>query len=63
MFMNAVDVLEWGRNQWPDVSKDDRGAIFEKSFIRGAKSMFLEAMHEVRIFTSTIPSETYSQSI
>ncbi|KAJ2917883.1 hypothetical protein MD484_g2579, partial [Candolleomyces efflorescens] len=46
MFMNAVDVLEWGRNQWPDVSKDDRGAIFERGFIRSVKLMYLEAIHE-----------------
>ncbi|KAJ2927285.1 hypothetical protein H1R20_g9809, partial [Candolleomyces eurysporus] len=46
MLMNALDVLEWGRNQWPDVSKDDRGTIFEKSFIRAVKLMLLEAMHE-----------------
>ncbi|RXW19116.1 hypothetical protein EST38_g6722 [Candolleomyces aberdarensis] len=46
MLMNALDVLEWGRNQWPDVSKDDRGTIFEKNFIRGVKLMLLEAMHE-----------------
>lgn len=52
MLMNTLDVLEWGRNQWPDVSIEQRGTIFEKSFIRAVKSMLLEAMHEVGIFTS-----------
>ncbi|KAJ2927281.1 hypothetical protein H1R20_g9810, partial [Candolleomyces eurysporus] len=46
MFMNALEVLEWGRNQWPDIPMKDRGFIFERRFIRSVKTIFLETMQE-----------------
>ncbi|RXW19132.1 hypothetical protein EST38_g6721, partial [Candolleomyces aberdarensis] len=46
IFMNALEVLEWGRNQWPDIPMGDRGFIFERRFIRSVKMIFLETMQE-----------------
>ncbi|KAG2022691.1 hypothetical protein CC2G_000419 [Coprinopsis cinerea AmutBmut pab1-1] len=40
----ALDLCDWGRQQWPDVPRGDRGAIFELSFIRGIKRLKLENM-------------------
>ncbi|KAG1893485.1 uncharacterized protein F5891DRAFT_1282054 [Suillus fuscotomentosus] len=37
----AVDLLEWGRLVWKDVHKDDRGVIFEDTFLRSVRSMHL----------------------
>lgn len=48
-FRRALDVLEWGSIEWKDVHCDDRGVIFEPSFINGVRKMHLEAMWEVRI--------------
>lgn len=50
----ALDVLEWGSNKWKDVSQDDRGVIFELSFIRGVRKMYMEALWEVRIRMSIL---------
>ncbi|KJA14493.1 hypothetical protein HYPSUDRAFT_49121 [Hypholoma sublateritium FD-334 SS-4] len=44
-YTRAVEVLDWGQLMWRDVPAIDRGVIFEKTFIRGAKRMQLSAMH------------------
>ncbi|KAG2128642.1 uncharacterized protein EDB93DRAFT_1184074 [Suillus bovinus] len=38
----AIDLLEWGRNVWKNVPKDDRGAIFQDTFLRGVRSLHLK---------------------
>jgi hypothetical protein len=48
-FRRALDILEWGSSKWKDVPRDDRGAIFESSFIRGVRKLYLDALWEVRI--------------
>ena len=40
----ALEVLEWGQEAWRDVPTADRGCIFEHTFIRGVRSMHLEAL-------------------
>lgn len=42
----ALDFLEWGRKQFANVPKEDRGAIFERSWIRGVKKAHLNLMHQ-----------------
>lgn len=44
----AVDLLEWGRNVWKNVHKDDRGAIFQDTFLRGVRSLHLKMFMNVR---------------
>ena len=43
----VIDVLDWGRRVWHNVPKDDRGAIFQPTFLRGVKRMRLSALSEV----------------
>ena len=43
----ALEVLDWGSRVWKDVPKDDRGAIFERTFIRGVRSLHIRALMEV----------------
>ncbi|RXW11343.1 hypothetical protein EST38_g14512 [Candolleomyces aberdarensis] len=45
MYTNTLEVLAWGRRQWPNVRREDRGSIFDNRFIRGVKKFQLEAMH------------------
>ncbi|KAF5332529.1 hypothetical protein D9611_005121 [Ephemerocybe angulata] len=45
MYARAQEFLEWGRKQWPNASREQRGSIFETSFIRGVKRLRLESMH------------------
>lgn len=47
LYNNALDVLHWGREIWANVPKEDRGVIFERSFIRGVKRLKLLNMHKV----------------
>lgn len=44
----SIDLLEWGRGVWKDVPTEDRGVIFEKTFIRGIRRMYLSALLRVR---------------
>jgi hypothetical protein len=47
MLTRSIEILEWGQQEWSSVSKDDRGAIFEDTFIRGIRTMRLEALMHV----------------
>ncbi|KAF6748418.1 hypothetical protein DFP72DRAFT_916673 [Ephemerocybe angulata] len=46
LYANALDILDWGRRTFPDVPKDDRGVIYEDSFVRGVQRLYLDAMRE-----------------
>jgi hypothetical protein len=43
----ALEVLDWGSRVWKDVPKDDCGAIFQRTFIRGVRSLHIRALMEV----------------
>lgn len=45
----ALDVLEWGLSRWKDVPTSDRGVIFELSFIRGVRRLYLDELMKVRV--------------
>ena len=47
-YRNAIEVIERGRIIWSDVEKEDRGSIFEISFLFGVKAIHLEAFMQVR---------------
>ncbi|EAU92339.1 hypothetical protein CC1G_00558 [Coprinopsis cinerea okayama7 len=49
LYLNALNVLQWGREQWPDVPKNERGAVFERSFIRGVKRLKMLNMHKTLV--------------
>ncbi|KAI1797526.1 hypothetical protein LXA43DRAFT_1056655 [Ganoderma leucocontextum] len=42
-YTSALEVLQWGKELWKDVSFDDKGAVFRETFIRGVKCMRLDA--------------------
>lgn len=48
LFAKALEILDNGRTLWANVSKDDRGAVFEPTFIRGIRTAHLDALMEVR---------------
>lgn len=43
-YSRAVEILEWGRHTWKDVPLNDRGPIFELTFIRGVKRLYMTAL-------------------
>lgn len=45
----AIEVIEWGRQVWRSVKKEDRGVIFERTFLRGVQSLHLEVFMKVCI--------------
>ncbi|KIK02047.1 hypothetical protein K443DRAFT_6459 [Laccaria amethystina LaAM-08-1] len=45
-YRHILEILEWGRRIWSDISKEDRGVVFELSFVRGVKRLYLTALHE-----------------
>jgi hypothetical protein len=50
----VVDVLDWGSRIWQNVPRDDRGCIFDWSFIRGVKRLQIQAVHSVSISNSVL---------
>ncbi|KAK0480202.1 hypothetical protein IW261DRAFT_1476695 [Armillaria novae-zelandiae] len=46
-FLNTVlDILEWGRKLFRDVPREERGAVFDLTFVRGVRNMHLHALME-----------------
>ncbi|KAI0793350.1 hypothetical protein C8Q75DRAFT_557045 [Abortiporus biennis] len=39
----VIEVLDWGRKVWRDVSEDDKGVIFLDSFYMGVRAMLMQA--------------------
>jgi hypothetical protein len=57
-FKRVLDLLEWGRAIWKDVPKNDRGVIFEDSFVTGVRALYLKMLLRVgRISVSWTLSE------
>lgn len=50
LYRQAVEILEWGRQKWNDVPSDDRGSMFDLTYIRAIKRMYITALIEVRKF-------------
>ncbi|KAF5332705.1 hypothetical protein D9611_005213 [Ephemerocybe angulata] len=46
MYANALDVLQWGLETFPDVPNEERGMIFAPEFVRVVKRLYLIAMRE-----------------
>ncbi|RDB28672.1 Small glutamine-rich tetratricopeptide repeat-containing protein beta [Hypsizygus marmoreus] len=45
-YRHVLDVLDWGNRVWKDVPRDDRGTIFDLTFIRGVRRLYLNAIWE-----------------
>ncbi|KAI1798214.1 hypothetical protein LXA43DRAFT_1107045 [Ganoderma leucocontextum] len=43
-FTSALDLLQWGKELWKDVSFEDKGEVFQPAFIHGVKCLRLEAL-------------------
>ncbi|KAF9041909.1 hypothetical protein BDZ89DRAFT_1156254 [Hymenopellis radicata] len=52
-FRNAITVLRWGAAIWKDIPREDRGAIFQTTFINGVRRLYLDAIMDVRAHAST----------
>ena len=46
-FSQAIGVLQWGRNVWQKVPREQKGEIFDNTFLRGVKRLFLSAFVKV----------------
>ncbi|KAI0651477.1 hypothetical protein C8Q79DRAFT_37630 [Trametes meyenii] len=46
LYSAALEVLHWGNEVWKDASFEDKGAIFQDTFIRGIKCLRLNAFME-----------------
>ncbi len=47
LYRDTLDFLEEGRKIWRHVSKDDRGTVFEDTFVRGIRVLHLHAFLKV----------------
>jgi len=44
LYTSAIEVLKWGAEIWRDVSSDEKGAVFQPTFMRGVKCLRLDAL-------------------
>ncbi len=47
LYTSALELLEWGVNTFADVDPEQRGAVFEPTFIRSIKSLRLDSLMRV----------------
>ncbi|VDB94317.1 unnamed protein product [Peniophora sp. CBMAI 1063] len=43
LYDNVLKIMRWGRDEWPNASKDDRGAVLEDTYILGVRRLRLVA--------------------
>lgn len=46
-YTSAIEVLNWGAERWKDVPNEQKGTIFEPTFVRGVKCLHLDALMKV----------------
>lgn len=51
-YNSAIEVLEWGSERWKDVPFEEKGAIFQPTFIRGVKCLRLDVLLKVNSMRS-----------
>ena len=49
LLRNAVTVLTWGRREWADVHRTNRGAIFDFTFVSSVRRLYLRGILEVSV--------------
>jgi len=47
LYRQAVEILEWGRREWKDVPSEDKGSMFELTYIRAVKRLYMITITEV----------------
>lgn len=58
-YSQALDILQWSRTVWPEVPREERGSVFDVTFIRGVRRLFLSALVEVRLPFTLRDSDIY----
>jgi hypothetical protein len=46
-YTHAIEVLTWGAERWKDVPFDEKGNVFQPTFVRGIKCLRLDAHMKV----------------
>lgn len=47
LFREAVEILQWGRQKWKDVPSKEKGTMFEPTYIRAVKRIYMTTLIEV----------------
>lgn len=42
MYDKALAILRWGREQWCDIPREERGTVFDDTFVRGVRHLRLD---------------------
>ena len=48
MYDKALAILRWGREQWCDIPREERGTVFDDTFVRGVRHLRLDFYMNVR---------------
>ncbi|KAF8126941.1 hypothetical protein EV363DRAFT_1346694 [Boletus edulis] len=58
-----LQILQWGRQIWRDVPKDDRGAVFQDTFVRGIKAIYLETLMSAHAKAAATEKQTFLDTL
>ena len=47
LYKRALAVLDWGRKEWTDANRKERGAIFDSTFVRGVRVLYAQTLVKV----------------
>ena len=47
MYDQTIEIIEWGREALADLPEEDRGRIFDSTYLRGVKTMRMEVHMKV----------------
>ncbi len=47
LYKRALAVLDWGRKEWADANRKERGAIFDSTFVRGVRVLYAQTLVKV----------------
>jgi hypothetical protein len=45
----SLEILEWGQKAWKGIPFTQKGVIFKDTFVRGVRSMYLDALMHVSL--------------
>lgn len=54
LLQKVLRFLTWGDHEWPSVPLSERGVIFEHTFRRSVRRLYLHTLYQVSIFPETL---------
>ncbi|KAF8332610.1 uncharacterized protein EI90DRAFT_3122362 [Cantharellus anzutake] len=61
LYKRALAVLDWGRKEWADANRKERGAIFDSTFVRGVRVLYVQTL--VKAYEQTMSDKSHPYNL